>query len=54
MRDEVIKPLLLLLGKNKVLAYLLLLVLLEDLELGTGSGLAYEHQNLTFYPEHKN
>ena len=54
MRDEVIKPLLLLLGKNKVLAYLLLLVLLEDLGLGTDLGLAYEHQNLTFYPEHKN
>ena len=54
MRDEVILPLLLLLGKNKVVAYLLLLVLLEDLGLGTDLGLAYEHQNLTFYPEHKN
>ncbi len=46
-RDEVLQPLLLLLGQDQVVAYLLLLVVLEDLGLGTDLGLAYEHQNLS-------
>lgn len=33
--------------KIRVVAYLLLLVVLEDLGLGTDLGLAYEHQNLS-------
>lgn len=47
MLCEVLQPLLLLLGQDQVVAYLLLLVVLEDLGLGTDLGLAYEHQNLS-------
>ena len=40
-------------GKYKVVAYLLL-VLVDDIGLGTYLGLPHEHQNITFDNKHTN